>query len=108
MVTVLAPKKESRRRHGRSGWWFDVFEEMERMDRLMDDMMRKAVEMPLESTDRSLKIRVDSAKRRYLKELDLGHLVDPRTAKATYKNGVLEVRFIKSDEKKPSRPIQIE
>jgi len=176
----LAPKRESRRRHSRSGWWFDVFEEMERMDRLMDDMMRKAVEMPktqegvspfvygfsmslgadgkpvirefgnvapsargpllkeereplvdvmdegrevvvvtelpgverdeirLESTDRSLKISVESAKRRYLKELDLGHLVDPRTAKATYKNGVLEVRFMKSDEKKPTRPIQIE
>jgi HSP20 family protein len=153
---------------------------MERMDRLMDDMMRKAVEMPksqegvspfvygfsmsvgsdgkpvirefgnvepssrgpllkeereplvdvmdtghevvvvtelpgvekeeikLDATDKSLKISVDSAKRRYLKELDLGHLVDPRTAKATYKNGVLEVRFMKSDEKKPTRPISIE
>jgi HSP20 family protein len=176
----LAPKKETRRRHGRSGWWFDVFEEMERMDRLMDDMMRKAVEMPktqegvspfvygfsmsvgadgkpvirefgnvepsatgpllkeereplvdvmdeghevvvvtelpgvekeeikLDATDRTLKISVDSAKRRYLKELDMGHLVDPRTAKATYKNGVLEVRFMKSDEKKPTRTIQIE
>ncbi len=157
-----------------------MFEEMERMDRLMDDMMRKAVEMPkmqegvspfvygfsmsvgsdgkpvirefgnvepsargpllkeereplvdvmdegrevvvvtelpgvekdeikLDSTDRALRISVESAKRRYLKELDLGHLVDPRTAKATYKNGVLEVRFMKSDEKKPTRPIRIE
>ena len=157
-----------------------MFEEMERMDRLMDDMMRKAVEMPksqeglspfvygfsmsvgsdgkpvirefgnvepsargpllkeereplvdvmdegkeivvvtelpgvekddirLEATDRTLKISVDSAKRRYFKELDLGHLVDTRTVKATYKNGVLEVRFAKSDEKKPTRPIKIE
>jgi HSP20 family protein len=157
-----------------------VFDEMDRMDRLMDDMMRKAVEMPkagegvspfvygfsmsvgsdgkpvirefgnveptasgpllkeereplvdvmdegsevvvvtelpgvekeeikLDATDRSLKISVDSAKRRYLKELDLGHLVDPRTAKATYKNGVLEVRFSKSDEKKPTRTIPVE
>ncbi len=65
-------------------------------------------EIRLESTDRSLKISVDSSKRRYLKELDLGHLVDPRSAKATYKNGVLEVRFLKSDEKKPTRPIPIE
>jgi HSP20 family protein len=143
---------------------------MERMDRLMDDMMRKAVEMPkaqegaspfvygfsmsvgpdgkpvirefgnvepgargplvkeereplvdvtelpgvekedikLESTDRALKISVDSAKRRYLKELELPHMVDPRTAKGTYKNGVLEVRFAKSDEKKPTRPIPVE
>lgn len=65
-------------------------------------------EIKLEATERSLKISVDSAKRRYLKELDLGHLVDPRTAKATYKNGVLEVRLLKSDEKRPTQPIQIE
>jgi HSP20 family protein len=175
----MAPRKENRRR-ARSGWWFDVFDEMERMDRLMDDMMRRAVEMPkadegaspfvygfsmsvgsdgkpvirefgnvepgargplvkeereplvdvmdngkevvvvtelpgvekeeikLESTDRALKITVDSPKRRYLKELELPHMVDPKTAKATYKNGVLEVRFAKSDEKKPTRPIPVE
>ena len=65
-------------------------------------------DIKLEATDRTLKISVDSAKRRYLKELDLGHLVDTRTVKATYKNGVLEVRFAKSDEKKPTRPIKIE
>ena len=62
----------------------------------------------LEATDRSLKIHVDSAKRRYLKELELPHLVNPGTAQATYKNGVLEVRFAKSDEKKPTRPIAVE
>src|SRR5713101_4876421 len=65
-------------------------------------------QIKLESTDRALKIAVDSAKRRYLKEMELPHMVDPRTAKATYKNGVLEVRFAKSDEKKPTRPIQVE
>ncbi len=157
-----------------------MFDEMERMDQMMDDMMRKAFEMPraqegplpfvygfsmslgadgkpvirefgnvesssrgpllkgereplvdvideggevvvvtelpgvekedikLESTDRALKIRVESARRRYFKEMELPHLVDPRTAKATYKNGVLEVRFVKSDEKKPTRPITVE
>ena len=65
-------------------------------------------EIRLEATERSLKISVDSAKRRYLKELDLGHLVDPRSANATYKNGVLEVRLLKSDEKRPTQPIRIE
>ena len=65
-------------------------------------------EIKLESTDRSLSISVESAKRRYHKELDLPHLVDPRAAKASYKNGVLEVRFAKSDEKKPTRPIRVE
>ena len=62
----------------------------------------------LESTDRTLKITVESAKRRYFKELELPHLVGPRTAIATYKNGVLEVRFKKSDEKRPTRAIQVE
>src|SRR5213594_4716349 len=178
----MAPSKENskKKRGRRSGWWFDIFDEMNRMDRMMEGMMQKAFEMPraddsaqpfvygfsmsvgpdgkpvirefgnvepsargplvkeereplvdvmdngkevvvvtelpgvekdeikLESTDRALKISVDSAKRRYLKELELPHMVDPRTAKATYKNGVLEVRFAKSDEKKPTRPIPVE
>jgi HSP20 family protein len=62
----------------------------------------------LESTDRALKITVNSPKRRYLKELELPHLVDPRTSRATYKNGVLEVRFQKTEEKKPTRAIRVE
>jgi len=65
-------------------------------------------DIKLESTDRALKIAVESAKRRYFKEMELPHLVDPRMAKATYKNGVLEVRFTKSDEKRPARAIMVE
>jgi len=65
-------------------------------------------DIQLESTDRALKIAVESAKRRYFKELELPHLVDPRTAIARYKNGVLEVRFKKSDEKRRTRAIQVE
>ena len=178
----MAPVKDApKKRHARrSGWWFDIFEEMNRMDRMMEEMMQKAFEMPraedtpqpfvygfsmsvgpdgkpvirefgnvepsakgpllkeereplvdvmnegddvvvvtelpgvekdqikLDSTDRALKITVNSAKRRYLKEMELPHLVDPRTANATYKNGVLEVRFHKTEEKKPTRAIRIE
>jgi len=171
------PKKKSGRR---SSWWFDIFDEMNRMDRMMEEMMQKAFTMPraedgpqpfvygfsmsvgpdgkpvirefgnlepgakgpmlkeereplvdvmqegsdvlvvtelpgvekneinLESTDRTLKISVGSPKRRYLKEMDLPHLVDPRTARATYKNGVLEVRFHKTEAKKPTRAIPVE
>jgi HSP20 family protein len=176
----MAPARDSRRKHRRSGWWFDIFEEMDRMDRMMEEMMRKAFEMPktsegplpfvygfsmslgangkpvirefgnvepssrgpllkeereplvdvmeadgevvvvtelpgvekedikLESTDRSLKINVEAAKRRYFKEMELPHLVDPKTAKATYKNGVLEVRFSKTEVEKPTRAIRVE
>ena len=62
----------------------------------------------LEATDRSLKVEVESPKRRYFKELELPHLVDPGTARASYKNGVLEVRFSKSEQKQPTRPIRVE
>ncbi len=62
----------------------------------------------LEATDRVLKVEVESAKRRYFKEMELPHLIDPRTARASYKNGVLEVRFSKSEQKQPTRAISIE
>src|SRR6266852_9531501 len=42
----MAPARGSRRKPSRSGWWFDIFEEMNRMDRMMEDMMQKAFEMP--------------------------------------------------------------
>ncbi len=178
----MAPSREvpKRKRARRTDWWFDIFEEMNRMDLMMEEMMDKAFTMPraedgpqpfvygfsmslgpdgkpvirefgnlepsskgpmlkeereplvdvmqegndvlvvtelpgveknqihLESTDRSLKISVGSIKRKYLKEMELPHLVDPRTAKASYKNGVLEVRFHKTEEEKPTRSILVD
>jgi HSP20 family protein len=41
--------------------------------------------------DKSLIISVDKEERRYYKELDLPGVVDPKGAKSTYNNGVLEV-----------------
>jgi len=43
-----------------------------------------------------LTISVDKAERKYFKELDLPKTVDPKSARATYKNGVLEVKLKKS------------
>src|SRR5213594_3316125 len=40
----MAPSRAPRRKPSRSGWWFDVFEEMNRMDRMMEDMMRRGRE----------------------------------------------------------------
>ena len=40
-------------------------------------------------------ISVDTAQRKYHKELSLPEEVDPKAVKASYKNGVLEVRFKK-------------
>src|SRR5213594_5027829 len=44
----MAPSKENskKKRGRRSSWWFDIFDEMNRMDRMMEEMMQKAFTMP--------------------------------------------------------------
>jgi HSP20 family protein len=50
---------------------------------------------------RRLKIEARSSARKYLKELHLPAEVDPKSGKATYRNGILEVRLTK---RTPSAP----
>ncbi len=69
----------------------DVYEE--------EDVVKVVAEVPgvekkdinLNATERKLIISVDNPERKYYKEVDLPVEVDPQSAKATYKNGVLEV-----------------
>jgi HSP20 family protein len=64
-----------------------------------DKEVRVIAEMPgvskedieLTVNDKSLTISVDKEGRSYYKELDLPGVVDPKKAKSTYNNGVLEV-----------------
>lgn len=80
------------------------------------DSVRIIAELPgvekkdihLESADKHLTISVDTEGRKYYKELELPAEVDPQSAKATYKNGVLEVSLTKKKPKKEGRKIQIE
>ncbi|MEM2906265.1 MAG: archaeal heat shock protein Hsp20 [Candidatus Bathyarchaeia archaeon] len=66
-------------------------------------------EIQLHATESTLTINVDTPQRRYFKEVELPDQVDPKTAKSTYKNGVLEVTLAKVREKKPKgEPIKIE
>jgi len=160
--------------------WFDVFEEMEKMDEMMDEMMQRAFEIPngtksygpyvygfsvsfdpegkpaiqqfgnvkpsrvgpqvkeqreplvdvieendeiavfaelpgvekndirLHSNEKNLTISVDSKGRKYHKELELPGSVLPASAKATCKNGVLEIRFKKAEAEDRERQIEIE
>ena len=63
----------------------------------------------LEGTEDTLTIRVDTEKRKYHKVVDLPEKVDPNSAKASYKNGVLEVTLDKLAVRKPSgRQIKVE
>jgi len=148
--------------------WFDIYDEFDRLEEMMDEMMQRAFEMPskgakfrrpyvygfsmsvgpdgkpmiqefgnvqssqrgprireereplvdvmeedkdvvilaelpgverddinLHATEDHLTISVDTAERKYHKELILPAMVDPKSAQASYKNGVLEVRLKK-------------
>ncbi|MBS7614355.1 Hsp20/alpha crystallin family protein [Candidatus Bathyarchaeota archaeon] len=78
--------------------------------------IRVIVELPgvdkkdikLHGTERSLTISVDVPQRKYYKEIGLPSKVDPKNARSSYKNGVLEVTMKKIEEKHEGQPIQIE
>ena len=52
-------------------------------------------EINLHTTEEHLTVSVDTPQRKYHKELALPARVDPKSARASYKNGVLEVRLRK-------------
>jgi len=64
-------------------------------------------DIQLSVTDESLTISVEREKRRYYKEVSLPTKVKPETAKANYKNGVLEVTFEKAI-KQSKKQIKVE
>ncbi|MDQ1279282.1 MAG: hypothetical protein QG670_542 [Thermoproteota archaeon] len=90
------------------------FEYKEEREPLVDvinesDAIRVIAEIPgidkkdinLSCSERTLTISVDTEKRKYYKEIELPEEIDPKIAKATYTNGVLEVTLTKIREKKP-------
>lgn len=52
-------------------------------------------EIDVEATERRLIIRARSSERKYYREVELPADVDPTSAKASYRNGILEVRLKK-------------
>jgi HSP20 family protein len=61
-------------------------------------------EIKLNATEDTLEIRAD---KKYYKMVELPVKVVPDKAKASYKNGVLEVRLAKKDKSKPPSGVQI-
>jgi HSP20 family protein len=82
-----------------------------------DGEIRVIVELPgvekkdikLSGTDNKLTISVDTAERKYFKEVELPCSVDVKKAASKYKNGVLDITIPKKkEEKTKSEPIDIE
>jgi len=80
-----------------------------------DEDVAVTVEMPgvekedvdLNVTGDTLEITVDTPARKYHKRLDLPCGVKPKTTKATYKNGVLDVVIARKDKKKPGEGYRV-
>jgi len=60
-------------------------------------------DIDLEADERSLTIDVDKEERRYHKELEMPCDVSPKSIKASYKNGVLEVKLKRMEKCKERR-----
>lgn len=102
--------------------WEPPFSLKEEREPLVDvvetkDEVRVVAELPgvgkedinLFAASNSLTVKVETEERKYHKELELPSEVDPKSAKSTYKNGVLEVTLKKTEKKKPEgAPINIE
>jgi HSP20 family protein len=80
-----------------------------------DGEIKVVVELPgvekedikLHGAEDSLTITVDTAERKYFKEIKLPAKVRPKEAKTNYKNGVLEVTLPRVEEKKKPKGEQI-
>lgn len=64
-------------------------------------------DIDLNVTGDALEITVDNPKRKYHKRLDLPCNVKPKTTKATYKSGVLDVVIKRREKKKPGEGYQV-
>jgi len=86
----------------------DVFEE--------DDTVKVVAEVPgvekkdinLNASENKLIISVDTPQRKYYKEVDLPAEVDPKSASASYKNGVLEVVLKKVGKREGGVRVKVE
>ena len=73
----------------------DVYEEEDSVKVIAEVPGVEKNDIKLNATERKLVISVDNPQRKYYKEVDLPAEVDPESAKATYRNGVLEVMLKK-------------
>lgn len=91
--------------------YMDIKEKREPLADVMttDSEVKVIVELPgvekkdikLSGTEDKLTISVDTAERKYFKEVDLPAKVDPKKATSNYKNGVLDITIPKTKEEKP-------
>lgn len=88
----------------------DVIEKEEEVNIIAELPGIEKKDITLEADEKTLTIDVNTAERRYHKELELPCEVKPDTTKATFKNGILEVKLprVKKKEKNSGFDIRID
>jgi len=64
-------------------------------------------DIDLNATNDALEIKVDTPQRKYHKKLVLPCDVLPKTTKATYKNGILDIVLKRREKKKPGEGFKV-
>jgi HSP20 family protein len=64
-------------------------------------------DIDLNATNEAIEIKVDTPQRKYHKKLDLPCDVLPKTTKATYKNGILDIVIKRKEKKKPGEGYRV-
>ena len=85
----------------------DVIEEKESVVVIAELPGVEKEDIKLNATEEMLSIKVDTPQRKYSKRIQLPAKIKPETAKASYKNGVLEVRLERKVPKAPSTGTEI-
>lgn len=86
----------------------DIREEVDRVTVIMELPGVEKEDVKVTAEDRYLDLEVDSSDKRYSKHLDLPCNVLPGSAKANYKNGVLEVVMRRPAPKRKGKTIRVE
>lgn len=81
----------------------DVIEEKDRIKIVAELPGVSKEDIDLKTTEEKLEIRVDTPERKYHKVIDLPCKARPLSAKASYKNGVLEVTLERVEPKKEEK-----
>jgi HSP20 family protein len=86
----------------------DIREDVDRVTVIMELPGVDKKEIKVTAEDRYLDLEVDSPDKRYSKHLDLPCNVLPGSAKANYKNGVLEVVMRRPAPKRKGKAVRVE
>lgn len=93
--------------HDRREPLVDVMEDDESIKVIAELPGVEKSDIKLHATLRGMTINVDNAERKYFKELEFPVEIDRSTAKSSYRNGILEIKFQKKQDDMGT-PISIE